>query len=204
MLMSGDLIVHVVDDDDALRDSIAFLLSSADLAARTYASAQALLDCVADIEPGCIITDIRMPGMNGLELVEELKRRGVGLPAIVLTGHADVGLAVAAMKAGVADFLEKPINDEALLRSVQRALEIGAERLHTQKQREEVGKRIEQLTPREYEVFEAVVKGLSNKEAALQLGISPRTVEIYRGNVMDKMQARTLSDLVRMSLLRRD
>jgi two-component system, LuxR family, response regulator FixJ len=204
MLMSGDLIVHVVDDDDALRDSIAFLLSSADLTARTYASAQALLDCVADIEPGCIITDIRMPGMNGLELVEELKRRGVGLPAIVLTGHADVGLAVAAMKAGVADFLEKPINDEALLRSVQQALEIGTERLHTQKQREEVGKRIEQLTPREYEVFEAVVKGLSNKEAALQLGISPRTVEIYRGNVMDKMQARTLSDLVRMSLLRRD
>jgi two-component system response regulator FixJ len=195
-------VVHFVDDDDALRDSVKFLLSSVEIRAETYASARALLDCVGDLEPGCIVTDIRMPEMNGLELVQELKRRGVGLPVIVLTGHADVGLAVAAMKAGVSDFLEKPVDERGLLRSVRQALAVGEAQEGKLKQVAQIDERIRQLTPREHEVFDAVVEGLSNKEAAIRLGISPRTVEIYRANVMDKMQAHTLSDLVRMALLR--
>jgi two-component system response regulator FixJ len=144
-----------------------------------------------------------MPEMNGLELVQELKRLGVAHPVIVLTGHADVALAVEAMKAGVQDFLEKPVDDVALLKSVKGALEIGESMVNRHRERAEVEERIEQLTPREREVFDAVVAGLSNKAAALRLGISPRTVEIYRANVMSKMQAHTLSDLVRMALQRK-
>jgi two-component system, LuxR family, response regulator FixJ len=200
--VTNERVVHFVDDDDALRDSVKFLLSSVEIRAETYASARALLDCVGDLEPGCIVTDIRMPEMNGLELVQELKRRSVGLPVIVLTGHADVGLAVAAMKAGVSDFLEKPVDERALLRSVRQALAVGEAQEGKLKQVAQIDERIRQLTPREHEVFDAVVEGLSNKEAAIRLGISPRTVEIYRANVMDKMQAHTLSDLVRMALLR--
>jgi two-component system response regulator FixJ len=200
--VASERVVHFVDDDDALRDSVKFLLSSVEIRAETYASARALLDCVGDLAPGCIVTDIRMPEMNGLELVQELKRRGVVLPVIVLTGHGDVGLAVAAMKAGVSDFLEKPVDDNALLRSVRQAMALSEALEGKLKSVAQIEQRISQLTPREREVFDAVVDGMSNKEAAIRLGISPRTVEIYRANVMDKMQAQTLSDLVRMALLR--
>jgi two-component system response regulator FixJ len=193
-------IVHVVDDDDAIRDSISFLLSSVGIEARLYASARALLDRFNRLEPGCILTDIRMPEMNGLELVHELKRLGAPHPIIVLTGHADVGLAVEAMRAGVRDFLEKPFDDEALLASIRSALQAGGDILGKQRRRAELEERLGQLTPREKEVFDAVVEGMSNKVAAIKLGISPRTVEIYRANVMSKMQASTLSDLVRMAL----
>jgi two-component system response regulator FixJ len=163
-----------------------------------------LLARVGELEPGCIVTDIRMPEMNGLELVGELKKCGVTHPVIVLTGHADVGLAVDAMKAGVLDFLEKPFQDETLLNAVRAALAKGEGESGKVKERAEIEARLSQLTPRERDVFEAVVAGDSNKAAAIRLGISPRTVEIYRANVMDKMQARTLSDLVRMGLLRGD
>lgn len=196
-----DLVVHVVDDDAAMRDSITFLLSTDGIAARAYDSAGALLADAQALAPGCIVTDVRMPEMNGLELVAELKRLGVGLPVIVLTGHADVAMAVAAMKAGVLDFLEKPFEHEALLRAVRSALAAGEGDAHRARERAEVGHRLTQLTPRERDVFDAISSGESNKGAAQKLGISPRTVEIYRANVMTKMGAHTLSDLVRMAML---
>lgn len=195
-------VVHIVDDDPAMREPVAFLLDTEDLATRVYDGAHALLARAGELEPGCVVTDIRMPEMNGLELVGELKKRGVSHPVIVLTGHADVALAVEAMKAGVLDFLEKPFQDETLLNAVRAALAKGEGETGKAKERAEIEARLSQLTPRERDVFEAVVAGDSNKAAAIRLGISPRTVEIYRANVMDKMQARTLSDLVRMALLR--
>lgn len=192
--------VHIVDDDGAMRDSIGFLLASANLPSRQYESAHALLQRAGELEPGCILTDIRMPEMNGLELVVELKRLGVPHPVIVLTGHADVALAVEAMKAGVVDFLEKPFADSVLLEAVHAALELGEGQAKSQREHAEIAQRISQLTARERDVFEAIVQGDSNKAAALRLGISPRTVEIYRANVMAKMKAHSLSDLVRMAL----
>ncbi len=198
--MTPERIVHVVDDDSAMRDSIGFLLASANLASRQYQSARALLDRAGELEPGCILTDIRMPEMNGLELVLELKRLGAPHPVIVLTGHGDVTLAVEAMKAGVVDFLEKPFADGVLLEAVRAALELGEGQAKSQRERAEIAQRMAQLTARERDVFEAIVQGDSNKTAALRLGISPRTVEIYRANVMTKMKAHSLSDLVRMAL----
>jgi len=196
----NDLIVHIVDDDAAMRDSLQFLLSAEEIQARVYDDAEALLARAPNLEPGCIVTDIRMPGMNGLEMVAELRGRGVALPIIVLTGHADVSLAVQAMKAGVMDFLEKPFEDEALLRAVRTALRSGEDSAARERGRADIAQRLAQLTTRERDVFDAVSAGSSNKEAALKLGISPRTVEIYRANVMTKMHANTLSDLVRMAL----
>jgi len=195
-----DPVVHIVDDDAPMRDSVAFLLSTEDVQTRTYESARALLDRSADLEPGCIITDIRMPEMNGLEMVSELRRLGVKQPVIVLTGHADVSLAVQAMKAGVVDFLEKPFEDEALLRAVRATLSRSDSEASRQKELSEIAARVSQLTARERDVFEAIVAGDSNKAAGLRLGISPRTVEIYRANVMTKMNANSLSELVRMAL----
>jgi two-component system, LuxR family, response regulator FixJ len=195
-------IVHIVDDDAAVRDSLRFMLESADLNVRDYESAQALLAKIDAIEPGCIITDVRMPGMTGLELIAKLKENGAPHAVIVLTGHADVALAVEAMKAGVVDFLEKPFNEDALLKAVGLALERGKDLTHRSAEQAEIEARIAKLTPREFDVFEAIVAGESNKSAAIKLGISPRTIEIYRANVMEKMQAATLSDLVRMALQR--
>lgn len=193
-------IVHIVDDDAPMRDSIAFLLGSEDIQTRTYERASALLDRRAELEPGCIITDIRMPGMNGLEMVRELKRLGVAHPVIVLTGHADVSLAVHAMKAGVVDFLEKPFADEAILRVVRMALSQSGTDASRKREQAEIAERVSQLTGRERDVFEAIVAGDSNKAAAIRLGISSRTVEIYRANVMTKMHANSLPELVRMAL----
>ncbi len=193
-------VIHIVDDDAAMRDSLAFLLGSSDYETRIYDGPMALLARAEALEPGCILTDVRMPDMNGLELVQELKKRDVRLPVVVLTGHADVALAVEAMKAGVSDFLEKPYDEDALLRAVAAALEHGEGEAARQAERAEVNERLAQLTGREREVFDAIVAGDSNKAAAIKLGISPRTVEIYRANVMTKMQAQSLSDLVRMAM----
>jgi two-component system response regulator FixJ len=198
--MTGEPTVHVVDDDNAMRDSVAFLLASANLSSRLYDSAAALLKRVGELEHGCVLTDIRMPDMNGVELTLELKRLGVLNPVIALTGHADVALAVQAMKAGVVEFLEKPFTDDTLLNAVRAALVLGEGQAGRQRERAEVAQRIAQLTARERDVFDAIVQGDSNKVAALRLGISPRTVEIYRANVMAKMKAHSLSDLVRMAL----
>lgn len=196
-------VVHVVDDDPAIRDSLSFLLSSADLTPVVYESAGALLERVEELQQGCcIITDVRMPGLTGLELVLELKRRSIHHPVIVLTGHGDVALAVEAMKAGVVDFIEKPFDDDVLLKAVATALAREQGVSARQAEKDAVEARVAQLSQREREVFEAIVKGDSNKSAAQKLGISPRTVEIYRAHVMDKMSAKTLSDLVRMALIR--
>jgi two-component system response regulator FixJ len=196
----SEAIVHVVDDDAAIRESLAFLLASADLASRTYDSAGALLERSATLEGGCIVTDVRMPGMNGLEMMIELRRRAVSHPVIVLTGHADVSLAVEAMKAGAVDFLEKPFDDEALLSAIRAALARGGGAGMRLAERAVIAERLAQLTGRERDVFNAIVLGDSNKTAALRLGISPRTVEIYRSNVMSKMHAASLSELVRMAM----
>lgn len=199
--MSSVRVVHVVDDDPAVRDSLAFVLGTANWEVRSYDSGTALLERAENLEPGLIITDVRMPGMTGLELIAELKQRGVSHPIIVLTGHADVSMAVEAMKAGVVDFLEKPYEDTALLTAVERGLGMQLSSDANQAARAEVMSRLAQLTARERDVFDAIAAGESNKSAAHLLGISPRTVEIYRANVMEKMQARTLADLVRMSLM---
>lgn len=198
--MSDTFVIHVVDDDPAARDSLQFTLSTAGWETRTYESAAGLLERAEVLEAGVVITDVRMPGMNGLELVERLKRLHVAHPVIVLTGHADVAMAVDAMKAGVVDFLEKPFDDAALLNAVKAAKVRLAGAADRSKEGADIRARIANLTPREKDVFDAIAAGESNKSAAQILGISPRTVEIYRANVMEKLQARTLADLVRMAL----
>jgi two-component system response regulator FixJ len=191
--------VHVIDDDDAMRESLAFLLDTAGYSACTYGSAVEFLG--REIGPGCIVTDIRMPEMNGLELVRRLKERGAPHPVIVITGHGDVPLAVEAMKAGVVDFLEKPFDDEALLKAVRAALDADERRRHETAERSRFETMLAGLSPRERDVLQGVVAGKPNKIIAYELGISPRTVEVYRANVMTKTGAGGLSELVRMALL---
>ncbi|MFZ5685907.1 MAG: response regulator FixJ [Pseudomonadota bacterium] len=197
----SERLVHVIDDDEAMRQSLQFLLDTAGYAARTYESAIQFLEQLDALEPGCIVTDVRMPEMNGLELVRRLRSRGVTLPVIVITGHGDVPLAVEAMKSGVADFLEKPFDDEQLLSAVRAALDsnVNDDRNDTEKQRFE--SMLAGLSPREQDVLRGVVAGKPNKIIAYELGISPRTVEVYRANVMSKTGAASLSELVRMALL---
>lgn len=192
--------VHVIDDDEAMRDSLSFLLDAASLPNRTYESALQFLDQLDQLTPGCIVTDVRMPDMNGLELVRRLKERGVGHPMIVITGHGDVPLAVEAMKAGVADFLEKPFEEDALLRAIRSALTDGARAQEDLEEKRRLKAIFEELSPREQQVLEGVVAGKLNKVIAFELGISPRTVEVYRANMMSKTGARGLSELVRMVL----
>jgi two-component system, LuxR family, response regulator FixJ len=198
--MSENSVVHIIDDDEAVRESLGFLLETADFQVRTYDSAIAFLERLPTVEPGCIITDVRMPEMSGLELVKRLAELGVDLPVIVITGHGDVPLAVEAMKSGVADFIEKPFDDAAILAALRSALDQddgagkGAERMA-------FGQRVAALSSRERQVLSGLVAGHANKVIANQLGISPRTVEVYRANVMTKMQASSLSELVRMALV---
>lgn len=197
----SDAVVHIVDDDAAVRDSIAFSLGTADLDTRTFESAIALLEALPGIEPGCIITDVRMPEMSGIELVRRLKQLHAPHPVIMITGHADVPLAIEAMKAGVVDFLEKPFEDDALLDAVRRALDLRAESERQDASLVAVHRRLDTLSTREREVLDGLVAGRANKVIAYDLGISPRTVEVYRANVMTKMEARSLSELVRMTVL---
>jgi two-component system response regulator FixJ len=199
--MSNDGVVHVIDDDDAVRESLAFLLGTADVAVRTYDSAVAFLAALPEIEAGCIVTDVRMPEIDGLELLQCLKDRAVGLPVIVVTGHGDVPLAVEAMKLGAVDFLEKPFDDESLLAAVRSALDRRREDDRTETRKVEIQVKLDALSPRERQVLDGLVAGHPNKTIAFDLGISPRTVEVYRANVMTKMQAASLSDLVRMTLI---
>lgn len=195
--------VFVVDDDEAVRDSLALLVNSVGLDAETFASARAFLDAYRSERRGCLVTDIRMPGMSGLELQEKLTDENVRIPVIVLTGHGDVPAAVRALKGGAIDFVEKPFNPQALLDLIQQAIARDAE-IRTQFAHEaEIGERMALLTPREHEVLELVVGGRANKVIAADLGISERTVELHRGRIMRKMQARSLADLMRMVLPRR-
>jgi two-component system, LuxR family, response regulator FixJ len=198
---SDKIVVHVIDDDEASRQSLAFLLQAAQIEVRTYASAAIFLDLIADISFGCIITDVRMPGMSGIDLLRRLKELAVDVPVIVITGHGDVPLAVEAMKIGAVDFLEKPFDDEVLLASVHSALQRGEGEKRRQAERAEIDTRLAALSNREREVLTGLVAGRANKQIAYDLGISPRTVEIYRANLMNKMQAGSLSELVRMALI---
>jgi two-component system, LuxR family, response regulator FixJ len=197
--MTADATVHIVDDDEAIRDSLALLLGTAGFSVAAYPSAEAFL-VSAPKSSGCVVIDVRMPGMGGLELQEELARRGRRIPVIVMTGHADVPLAVKAMKAGAVDFVEKPFEEAAIVSAIRRAFSMGIEAARAEAEGTEIGRRLAQLTPREREVLEALVAGKPNKIIAYELSISPRTVEIHRARVMEKMEARTLSDLVRMAL----
>jgi two-component system response regulator FixJ len=196
--------VHVVDDDDAVRGSLSFLLEGAGFDVHAYASPLDMLAAVAgkpDLGPGCIVTDIRMPQMNGLELVGRLREAGVTLPVIVITGHGDLPLAIEAMRAGVVDFLEKPFDDEALLAAVRRAAAVHAKAHRGDAERKRFESMIAALSPREREVLAGIVAGKQNKVIAHELGISPRTAEVYRAHLMAKTGARSLSDLVRIGLL---
>ena len=195
----SDEYVFVVDDDAGIRDSLRLLLEVAGLKVRNYISARQFLDDGA-FKQGCLIADIRMPDMSGLELQEEVAKRHVDLPVIIMTGHGDVPLAVRAMKAGAVDFLEKPFDDEKMLASVRRALEIGS-RVRSRNAEAAAAKNLlASLTPRERGVLDRLVQGRSNKVVAYELGISPRTVEIHRAHIMGKMDATSLSDLVRVVL----
>jgi two-component system response regulator FixJ len=194
-------IVHVIDDDDALRESLAFLLRSAKIDVQSYPSATAFLDALPPPRAGCVITDVRMPGLSGLDLLRRLKDLKVAIPVIVVTGHGDVALAVEAMKIGAVDFLEKPFDDEVLLASVRAALRQHDGVIKRSSERAEIESRLAALSNRETDVLKGLVAGQANKQIAYDLGISPRTVEIYRANLMNKMQAGSLSDLVRMALV---
>jgi two-component system, LuxR family, response regulator FixJ len=199
--MAADAIVHVIDDDEAVRHSLEFLLRTSGMTAKTYDSASAFLDALPAAETGCIVTDVRMPGMSGIALLKRLGEMQINMPVIVITGHGDVPLAVEAMKNGAVDFLEKPYEDELLLGSVRSALDRSHQAAARDAKRAEVEARLASLTHREREVLEGLVAGKPNKIIAFDLSISPRTVEIYRANVMTKMGAASLSELVRMALV---
>jgi len=198
---SDKAVVHVIDDDEAVRQSLVFLLGTAGLEVRTYDSATAFLDALPNVVAGCVITDVRMPVVGGLELLRRLRKLKLAVPVIVITGHGDVPLAVEAMKMGAADFLEKPFDDEALLASVRSALNALDRDRKREVERSEIESRLSGLSSREREVLEGLVAGQANKQIAHALGISPRTIEIYRANLMTKMQAASLSDLVRMAMI---
>ena len=192
--------VHVIDDDDAMRDSLDFLLSVRGFEVRLYESATAFLDALPAVSDGCVLSDISMPGMSGLELVRTLKQRGLGYPIVLMTGQGDVPMAVEAMKAGVSDFIEKPFSDEVLLNAVRGALARVGPADDADQARKQAEACLSSLSPRERDVLGGVVAGKANKVIAYELGISPRTVEIYRANLMSKTGAKSLSELMRIAL----
>jgi len=193
--------VFVVDDDRAMRESLSWLLDSVGLRVRSYATAADFLAEHDPAQPGCLVLDVRMPGMSGLDLQAELTRRGVELPTIVITGHAEVSMAVRAVKAGAIDFIEKPFSDQLLLDRVRQALEIDLEAREVRRRREDARRRLATLTAREREVLNLVVAGKANKEIASALGVSPKTVEVHRAHVMSKMCVDSLAELIRVTLL---
>lgn len=194
-------LVYVVDDDDAMRDSLVFLLEPLGLAVETFSSAAAFL---AGYDPGriaCLVADVRMPGMSGLELHEELVRRGVVMPVVIITGHGDVPMAVRAMRTGALDFIEKPLNNQVLIERIHQALRLARTKQDAAREIGAIRGRLERLTAREREVADLVAAGRQNKAIAHALGISLKTVEIHRHNAMEKMAATTGADLARMLTL---
>jgi len=196
-----EAIVFVVDDDRAMRDSLRWLLESIGLTVRTYATAAEFLREHQPSQPGCLVLDVRMPGMSGLDLQAELVQRGAELPTIVVTGHAEVAMAVRAVKAGAIDFIEKPFSDQLLLDRVRQALEIDRQSREVRARREEARRRLASLSAREREVLELVAAGKANKEVAAALGLSPKTVEVHRAHVMSKMAVDSLAELIRVAIL---
>ena len=198
---SDKSIVHVIDDDEAVRQALAFQLGSAGLDVRTYESAAVFLEVAPTVQTGCVITDVRMPELSGIDLLRRLRELKLAVPVIVITAHGDIPLAVEAMRLGAMDFLEKPFEDEALLASVRSALDKGDRDQRRQTERNEIEARLAALSNRERDVLKGLVAGHANKQIAYDLGISPRTIETYRANLMMKTQAASLSDLVRMALI---
>ena len=197
--MAEAQLVHIVDDEESVRKSASFLLRTSGFETQTYASGPAFLKAAGTAEPGCVLLDVRMPEMDGLEVQRELAARGVTMPVIVLTGHGDISIAVQAMKAGAVDFLEKPFEKEQLLGAIAVAFErLGRDHDAGLAERE-AGTRLAVLTPRESEVLRGLVRGHPNKTIAYDLGISPRTVEVYRANLMSKLGARSLSEVLRLA-----
>ena len=197
-MSTTDTVVHIVDDEAAVRNSLAFLLSVAGFAVRVHETATEFLAIAPKIVNGCLITDLRMPDMDGVELLRRLRLADAMLPAIVITGHGDVQMAVEAMKNGAIDFIEKPFSDDVLIESIGRAASRAAERVQSDAALELVRDRLASLSERERQVLKGVVAGQANKTIAFELGISPRTVEVYRAGLMGKMQAKSLPELVRM------
>jgi two-component system, LuxR family, response regulator FixJ len=201
--MQDSFVVHIVDDDEAVRQSLAFLLSTAGTPVRVYNSATSFLASLATLQAGCLITDVRMPDMTGIELLQRLRAKDIKLPVIVITGHGDIPLAVEAMKCGAIDFIEKPFAEESILRAVRAAEERAKKQGRKSWEEAAVAVRIASLSGRERQVLDGLVAGNANKTIAFELGISPRTVEIYRANLMTKMHAKSLSELIRITLAAR-
>jgi two-component system response regulator FixJ len=201
--MQDSFVVHIVDDDEAVRQSLAFLLSTAGTPVRVYNSATSFLASLATLQAGCLITDVRMPDMTGIELLQRLRAKDIKLPVIVITGHGDIPLAVEAMKCGAIDFIEKPFAEESILRAVRAAEERAKKQGRKSGEEAAVAVRIASLSGRERQVLDGLVAGNANKTIAFELGISPRTVEIYRANLMTKMHAKSLSELIRITLAAR-
>lgn len=202
--LTDDAIVHVIDDDDAVRGSLGFLLDCAGLTVRAWESAEAFVAAAGYRSGGCVLSDVRMPGLDGLALQHRLRELGSDLPLILMTGHGDVPMAVAALKAGAVDFLEKPFDDDALLAAVRAALARGRAGQVRQAEQNGSAQRLAALTPRERQVLDGLVAGLPNKTIAYDLGISARTVEVHRARVMQKTAARNLPELVRLALAAED
>jgi two-component system, LuxR family, response regulator FixJ len=192
-------VVHLVDDDEAIRRSVGFMLRTSGFHVRTYESGVELLKAAPNLEPGCILLDIRMPGVDGLEVQAALRDKGVTLPVIIMTGHGDVSLAVQAMKAGAVDFIEKPFEKALLLSAIEHGIDRLRRTAANRDQADEASVRLQALTPREREVLDGLAKGLPNKTIAYDLGISPRTVEIHRANLMTKLDVRSLSEALRIA-----
>jgi RNA polymerase sigma factor (sigma-70 family) len=192
--------VYVVDDDAGMRNSLRWLLESTGVRVETFPDADAFLEGVRHEGPTCLVLDVRMPGMSGLDLQAALAERGITIPTIILTGHAEVPMAVRAVKAGAIDFIEKPFSDQLLLDRVRQGIEMDRQDRECRARRDEVLRRVAQLTQREREVLDLVVAGKPNKEIAVRLGLSPKTVEVHRSHVMEKMQATSVAELVRLVL----
>lgn len=201
--MKNEPVVFVVDDDEAMRSSLRWLIESVGMKVETHSSANRFLESYYPGRAGCLLLDVRMPGMSGMELQAHLTREQIKIPVIIITGHGDVDMAVRAMKAGAVDFIEKPFNDDALLNSLRAALAFDEKQRHLQARRAQIAARLAELTPREHEVMDMVTDGCSNKDIATALGVSAKTVEAHRARVMDKMGAESLAELVRMALLTR-
>ncbi|CAK0768370.1 Transcriptional regulatory protein FixJ [Gammaproteobacteria bacterium] len=201
--MSEKTTVFVVDDDPAVRDSLRLLLESVGLVVETFASSRDFLDATVPEQSGCVLLDIRMPGMSGLELQRRLVSRGITMPVIIITGHADVTTAVQAMKTGAVDFLEKPFNDQVLLDRIHDAINQDKQSRRTRAELGDIARRVSTLSPREVVVLDLVIAGKANKVIALELRISEKTVEAHRARIMDKMQVRSTADLIRTILIYR-
>jgi two-component system, LuxR family, response regulator FixJ len=192
--------VYVIDDDEAMRDSLNFLLDSAGFAVSLFDTGQSFIDALPELGFGCVVSDVRMPGLDGIELLKRMKAQHSPFPILIMTGHGDVPLAVEAMKLGAVDFLEKPFEDERLVGMIETAIRRAEPAARNEAVAQDIAARVATLSPRERQVMEGLIAGLSNKLIAREYDISPRTIEVYRANVMTKMQANSLSELVRLAM----